>query len=129
MTSRRATSLGGPTGATERPRKPKGGAGPYRRGAAAERRVQRALEADGWLVTRQPKSQSPYDLMCIHPFGMVDLVQVKSRNYLTPIEKTALIEVAYGWDCEAVLAWIEVNTLKRRVLTTGETLEDLACPK
>jgi Holliday junction resolvase len=112
-------------GDTEKPRKPRGGARPYRKGAAAERRVQRALEADGWLVTRQPKSQSPYDLMCMDRVGYVHLVQCKSKNYLTPSEKEALLRVANRWECFAILAWIEKNTLKRRHLTNGVFLEDL----
>jgi hypothetical protein len=116
-------------GDTEKPRKPRGGARPYRKGAAAERRVQRALEADGWLVTRQPKSQSPYDLMCVHPLGLIDLVQVKSKPYLPPSERKVLEKMAFKWGCRAVLAWIETNTLRRRWLGEGEELVQLPCAR
>jgi Holliday junction resolvase len=116
-------------GGQEKTRKAKGGRQPYIKGAVAERRVQKALEAYGCLVTRQPKSQSPYDLMCIHPSGMVDLVQVKSRPYIPPAERRALEKMAFKWGCRPILAWIEVNTLRRRWLGEGEELAELPCPR
>jgi hypothetical protein len=108
----------------------RGGARPYRKGAEAERRVQKALEANGYLVTRQPKSQSPYDLMAMDESGCVHLIQVKSKGYLPPGEKDALVKLALAHPhCISVLAWIEKNTLKRCRLINGGTLADMPCPR
>jgi Holliday junction resolvase len=120
-------------GGREKPRKARGGASPYRKGAVAERRAKKALEADGWFVIRSPQSGSAIDLLCVkgqstHPLSWLQWVQVKSRGYLAPTEREAVVALADKYGGDAVLAWIEKNTLKRRWLKTGEMLEDLPCP-
>lgn len=94
--------------------KKKGGASPYKRGAMFERTVQRAYEAQGWTVTRQPKSQSPYDLICVR-WSMntltgedntsIHLVQCKLSKTLRPHERNSIIIMADAIGAVPVLAW------------------------
>jgi Holliday junction resolvase len=120
-------------GATQKPRKAKGGARPYRKGAEAERRAKKALEADGWFVRRSPKSGSAIDLLCVrhgeHVYSEVHWVQQKSKGYLRPAERNAVIELAGRYGGVPVLAWIVLNVLHRKNLLTGDFLADLPCPR
>ena len=83
----------------------RGGAGPYRKGAAFEREIQVELEEKGWLVVRQPKSQSPFDLIAIDEEHIVMLIQCKLRGKLPKKEREALIEIAQRYDAEPMLAY------------------------
>jgi Holliday junction resolvase len=127
-------------GATEKPRKARGGAGPYRKGAEAERRAKKAYEAAGWHVTRSPQSGSAVDLLCVsktrftisqdmatYSASMIEWVQQKSSGYLRPAEKAAVIALADEFGGVPVLGWIVLNVLHRKNLLTGEFLEDLPC--
>lgn len=90
---------------------------PYQRGAAFEHRVKRELEAEGYLVTRSPASKSPYDLLAIPSTdigaryaqagheGYPLLIQCKLRGVIGRVEREALIELAKGYACGAVLAY------------------------
>jgi Holliday junction resolvase len=49
----------------------------YRRGADAERRLRRVLQAAGWLVLRSAGSHSPCDLAAWDEHGALWLIQVK----------------------------------------------------
>jgi hypothetical protein len=64
--------------------------------------------------------------MCVKPPGWVDLTQCKSKGYIHPKEKEALLALTdYG---APVLAWIEKGVVKRRDLRGGE-LEQLPVPR
>ena len=75
----------------------RGGAGPYRKGAAFEREVQKYLEAKGWVVVRSPKSGSPMDLLAVSE-GEAETVawfiQCKLGGYLRPKEARELADLA-----------------------------------
>lgn len=117
-----------------------GGAGPYRKGAALERLVKRAYEADGWFVVRSPQSGSPIDLTCVPPLDLlagghrhherVHFVQVKSRGYLRPAERTEVITLAGAYGGLPVLAWLESSSapINRRDLLKGEELDQFPNP-
>lgn len=83
----------------------RGGAGPYRKGAAYEREIQAELEEKGWLVVRQPKSQSPFDLIAIDEDHIVMLVQCKLRGKLPKSEREELLDVALRYNAEPILAY------------------------
>ena len=89
--------------------KSRGGASPYRKGAAFEREWQKRLEEAGWLVVRQPKSQSPFDLLAIwsHDFReewKVYLIQCKLAGKLPKKEREELLAYAFKFNISPVLA-------------------------
>lgn len=85
----------------------KGGAAPYRKGAEYERLVQRHYEHHGWLVVRQPKSQSPFDLLAISPEPMAvkHLVQCKLRGKIGKQEREDLVSLSHRFHFSPVLAY------------------------
>jgi len=54
---------------------------------------------------------------------------MKSKGYLRPAERKAVIELAEKFGGIPVLGWIEVNTLHLRDLETGEDFFGLPCPR
>lgn len=60
-----------------------------RRGAEAERRARRLLEACGFTCVRSAASKSPIDLVAFNGQAL-RLVQVKYRCYVSSIEREAL---------------------------------------
>lgn len=82
----------------------------YQRGANRERQVAALLRQEGWVVTRSPKSGSPYDLHCSKADFPPRFVQVKGDkrsafNSFPPQERWALSEIAEMGGGEAVLAY------------------------
>lgn len=119
-----------------------GGSGPYRKGAAIERLVKRAYEKDGCFVIRSPQSHSPIDLLVVYPstgvqspmvpngeYAPVHMVQVKSKGYLRPAEREAVIQLANAHGATPVLAWATPSgPIYRRNLNGGYDLETLPNP-
>lgn len=85
------------------PTKSKGGAGPYRKGAAHENEVARFFETLGYFAIRSPKSASPIDLLVVAPGhrdspAKIYWVQCKLGGYMRPAEVAAVVGLAdtYG---------------------------------
>jgi Holliday junction resolvase len=114
-----------------------GGSAPYRKGARVEREIKAAYEAGGWFVVRSPQSGSAIDLLCVKKVAstgispwrtVVHFVQVKSRGYLRPAEKQAVVELAHSQGGLGILAWPEGKSVRRRDLRTGKELHELQRP-
>jgi Holliday junction resolvase len=108
----------------------RGGAAPYRKGAEFERKVQKAYEGLGWSVTRQPKSQSPYDLIAVQyeegaGYHFVHLIQCKLAGKISKAEKEELVKVARVLNAVPVLVWKDGKILKRRNLLREFDMMDL----
>lgn len=82
----------------------RGGAGPYRKGAAFERKVQKHYEAHGWLCVRQPKSQSPFDLLATNK-TVRHLIQCKLAGGISKKDKQDLLELCEKHYYTAILAF------------------------
>jgi Holliday junction resolvase len=99
----------------------KGGAGPYRKGAAFERECQKYLEGKDFLVVRQPKSQSPFDLLASRKTFRI-LVQCKLNGKISKKEKQGLMDLADKHYYSAVLAWKKDGEIHMKYLYNNETL-------
>jgi Holliday junction resolvase len=78
---------------------------PYQRGTAFEHRVKGILEKEGWLVTRSPKSGSPYDLMAIKLSHWPILVQCKLRGRMTIAAWGEIADLALKHGAKAIHAY------------------------
>lgn len=87
------------------PRK-RGGAAPYRKGAAHERLVKADLVERGFFALRSPQSGSPIDILAVGDgfAGHILWVQCKLANYIRPAEKQAVIDLAREHGGYAILA-------------------------
>jgi Holliday junction resolvase len=101
-----------------------GGAAPYRKGAAFERDVRAYYERLGWVVTRQPKSQSPYDLVALKN-GKAHLVQCKTNGKLSKADRALLFEVAFRVPAIPVLAYKHERKVVLVNLFDGDPVESL----
>lgn len=83
----------------------------YQKGYRFEKRTQKHLESQGWIITRSAKSRFP-DLVCIK-HGKAIYVECKYNKYLSKDEKekaTRLIEHAplfVYWNNKHKLDWYE----------------------
>ena len=94
----------------------------YRRGANIEYRAKAALQSQGYLVIRAAGSHGPADLVAMRPAfdswkrqtgPEVLLVQCKrSKNRLTPGEKSELAWIADRLGCSAVLVASRLEAIK-----------------
>lgn len=101
--------------------KTRGGAAPYRKGAQFERECQKYLEERDFLVVRQPKSQSPFDLLASRGTFRV-LIQCKTNGKLPKKERQALEELCFAHDYSPILAWKEGKEIRFRYLYGKEEL-------
>lgn len=97
----------------------KGGAGPYRKGAAFERATQDHYEKHGWLCVRQPKSQSPFDLIAVKK-TIRHLVQCKLNGKIPKKEKEVLVKLCHLHQFSPVLAWKEDGAIRLKFLDFDE---------
>lgn len=63
----------------------------YNIGRSAEWKARRALEKRGYLVLRSAGSRGPFDLVALHPDGVL-CVQVKRKSELSLTEQEKLVE-------------------------------------
>lgn len=97
----------------------RGGKLPYQKGAAFERLVRDHYEVRGWLAVRQPKSQSPFDLICVRE-TVRHLVQCKLAGKIATKEKDQLVEMCHRYKFSPVLAWKDKGEIKLRYLDGKE---------
>jgi len=65
----------------------------YERGRAAEYRVRRQLESEGWLCVRAAGSKGPVDIVAFRD-GRVRCIQVKTGTAtVSPAERDALLRL------------------------------------
>jgi len=89
----------------------------YRKGYRLEKRVQKHLESNGWIIIRSAKSRFP-DLVAIK-HGKVMFVESKYNKYLSKDEKekaSRLIEHAplyVYWNNNRKLDWYQYNESKK----------------
>lgn len=86
----------------------RGGAAPYRKGAAHERLVKAHYEQAGWFAIRSPQSGSAIDILAIPPQGSdecVHWVQAKTNGRIRPHERQAVVELAERYGGVPVLAF------------------------
>ena len=80
----------------------------YSRGANFERRVQKLLEDDDWLVIRSAGSHGPVDLVAFRKGLTTRFIQCKiSKEDMTRVEKRQLAELAGEHKACAWLYWRE----------------------
>lgn len=97
----------------------KGGSLPYKKGAAWERVIRDHYEIHDWIAVRQPKSQSPFDIMAIRGTTR-HLVQCKLAGKIPRKEKEELLEMSSKFGFRAVLAWRDKGIKLRYLDGEGE---------
>jgi Holliday junction resolvase len=100
--------------------KSKGGAGPYRKGAAFERECQKDLDSKGFLVVRQPKSQSPFDLLATRRTLRL-LIQCKTNGKLPKKEREALLLLCEQHYYTPILAYKEKGIQYKHLEGNGDS--------
>lgn len=96
----------------------------YARGAAKEHLAIRKLRDDGWVCTRTPKSQGPFDILACK-LGDIQLIQCKfggksAFDNFGPAAREELLQLALKAGGQALLYWWPGKRKKLRIIASSE---------